>query len=113
VGDTATDRLAAGVPLRLPAPQDIAAGSPVVLSVRPEQLVLSPVATAESWTIEPGLSLPLGSQLIHVARTVDGAAIKIVEPRRRAPAETQRRFCALAADARPSLFPRSTPSATE
>jgi putative spermidine/putrescine transport system ATP-binding protein len=112
-GDTATVGLDAGVTLRLPAPQGIVAGSPVVLSVRPEQLVLSPVATAESWAIEPGLSLPLGSQLIHEARTIDGAAIKIVEPRRRTPAEAQRRFCALAPDARPSLFLRSTPSATE
>ena len=113
VGDTATVALDAGVTLRLPASPGIAAGSPVVLSVRPEQLVLSPVATADSWPIEPGLSLPLGSQLIHEARTVDGAAIKIVEPRRHMPTEVPRRFCALAADARPSLFPRSTPSATE
>jgi putative spermidine/putrescine transport system ATP-binding protein len=97
----------------LPAPQGIAAGSPVVLSVRPEQLVLSPVATIDSWAIEPGLSLPLGSQLIHEARTVDGAALKIVEPRRHTPTEVPRRFCALAADARPSLFPRSTLTATE
>ena len=113
VGDTATVALDAGATLRLPAAQGLAAGSLVVLSVRPEQLVLSPVATAESWTIEPGLSLPLGSQLIHEARTADGAAIKIVEPRRRAPTEAQRRFCALAPDVHPSLFPRSTPSLTE
>jgi len=117
VGDTATVALDAGATLRLPAPsgndQSIEKGTPVILSVRPEQLVLSPVATADSWPIEPGLSLPLGSQLVHEARTVDGAALKIVEPRRRTASETQRRFCALAADARPSLFPRSSPSATE
>jgi putative spermidine/putrescine transport system ATP-binding protein len=113
VDDTATVALDAGVTLRLPTSPGIATGSLVVLSVRPEQLVLSPVATADSWAIEPGLSLPLGSQLIHEARTVDGAAIKIVEPRRHMPSEVPRRFCALAADARPSLFPRSTPSATE
>jgi putative spermidine/putrescine transport system ATP-binding protein len=110
---TATIALAAGATLRLPAPAGIAMGSPVVVSVRPEQLVLSPVATADSWTIEPGLSLPLGSQLIHEARTVDGAAIKVVEPRRHMPSERPRRFCSLAADARPSLFPRTAPSATE
>ncbi|GEP55396.1 ABC transporter ATP-binding protein [Reyranella soli] len=113
VGDTAMVELGAGATLRLPAPQGIAAGSPVVLSVRPEQLVLSPIATTDSWAIEPGLSLPLGSQLIHEARTVDGAALKIVEPRRHTPTEVPRRFCALATDARPSLFPRSTPTATE
>ena len=113
VGDAATVALDAGATLRLPAPRGIVAGSSVILSVRPEQLVLSPVAAAESWPIEPGLSLPLGSQLIHEARTTDGMALKVVEPRRRAPSEVQRRFCALAPDARPSLFLRSTPSATE
>ena len=76
-----------------------------MLSVRPEQLVLSPVATADSWPIEPGLSLPLGSQLVHEVRTVDGAALKIVEPRRRAAGEAQRRFCALARRRPPFSFP--------
>jgi putative spermidine/putrescine transport system ATP-binding protein len=113
VGDTATVTLDAGATLRLPAAPGIAPGAPVILSVRPEQLVLSPVATVDSWPIEPGLSLPLGSQLVHEARTACGTALKIVEPRRRVAGEGQRRFCALAADARPSLFPRSTPSATE
>ncbi|WP_422002131.1 ABC transporter ATP-binding protein [Reyranella sp.] len=109
VGDMATVVLDAGATLRLPAPAGIGADGLVVLSVRPEQLVLSSVATAGSWPIEPGLSLPLGSQLVHEARTADGAALKIVEPRRRTPAEGQRRFCTLAADAHPSLFPRSSP----
>jgi putative spermidine/putrescine transport system ATP-binding protein len=113
VGDTATVALDAGVTLRLPAPQGIAAGSLVILSVRPEQLVLSQVATADSWPIEPGLSLPLGSLLVHEARTAGGTALKIVEPRHRTASETQRRFCALAPDTRPSLFPRSMHSATE
>ena len=67
-------------------------------------------ATAGQLAVEPGLSLPLGSQLVHEARAADGTALKIVEPRSaRAASEAQRRFCALAADARPSLFPRSTP----
>src|SRR4029453_14117786 len=112
VGDIATVALDAGATLRLPAP-GIAAGSPVIVAVRPDRLVLSRVAGADSWPIEPGLSLPLGSQLVHEARAACGTALKIVEPRRRAASEVHRRFCALAADARPSLFPRSTPSATE
>jgi len=112
VGDTATVALEAGATIHVPT-QGIAAGSAVILSVRPEQLVLSPVASAESWPIEPGLSLPLGSQLVHEARAACGTALKIVEPRRRTGSDAQRRFCALAPDARPSLFPRSTSSATE
>ncbi len=84
-----------------------AAAAPLGVDVRLDR------QTPESWPIEPGLSLPLGSQLIHEARTNGGTTLKVVEPRRRAPAEVQRRFCALAPDARPSLFLRSTPSATE
>jgi len=113
VGDTAMVTLDAGATLRLPAPAGVAPGTPVVLSVRPEQLVLLPVASAESWPIEPGLSLPLGGQLVHEARTAGGTALKIVEPRRHAAGPSERRFCALAADARPTLFPRPTSSATE
>ena len=106
-GATATVALDSGATLNLPVPAGIAAGAPILLSVRPEQLALSAEASAESWPIVPGLSLPLGSQIIHEARTSDGVALKIVEPRLRAPAGV-RRFCALAPDARPSLFPRST-----
>ncbi len=109
----ATVALDAGASLRLPAADGIAAGAAVLLSVRPEQLALSSVATPGSWPIQPGLSLPLGSQIIHEARTADGVALKIVEPRLRAPAGAARGFCALAPDARPSLFPRSPQSATE
>jgi putative spermidine/putrescine transport system ATP-binding protein len=113
VGDTATVALEAGATVRLPAPEGIAPGTSILLSVRPEQLVLSSAPTAESWPIDPGLSLPLGSQLVHEARTADGTNLKIVEPRRRTASDVQRRFCTLAPDARPSLFPRSTQSATE
>ena len=106
-GGTATIDLAAGATLVLPAPPDALAGSPVLLSVRPEQLELRDGGGPGCWPVEPGLSLPLGAQLVHEARTVDGAALKIVEPRRPGPPAPPRRFCALAAEARPSLFPRS------
>jgi putative spermidine/putrescine transport system ATP-binding protein len=109
----ATVALDTGATLRLPAAKGIASGTPVFVSVRPEQLVLAASPTADSWPIDVGLSLPLGSQLVHEARTADGTAIKIVEPRRRSPTEVSRRFCLLAPDARPSIFPRSTRSATE
>ncbi len=107
-GQIATVSLDAGATLHLAAPDGIAAGSLALISVRPEQLVLSAVATAGSWPVEPGLSLPVGAQLIHEARMSDGTALKIVEPRLQAPTDAARRFCTLAADARPSLFPRST-----
>ena len=107
-GGTATVTLDAGATLELPAPAGTGAGANVLLSVRPEQLTLSAVPGPGFWKIEPGLSLPLGGQLVHEARTTDGVALKIVEPRLAAPIATARLHCGLAADARPSLFPRST-----
>ncbi|MDP1751168.1 MAG: ABC transporter ATP-binding protein [Reyranella sp.] len=107
-GGTATVALDAGAMLRLPSPAGLSSGAPVMLSVRPEQLALSQVPGPESWRIERGLSLPLGAQLVHEARTADGASLKIVEPRRASPADAARIYCTLAADARPTLFPRPT-----
>ena len=103
---TATVSLDAGASLVLPAPQGFDAGQPILLSVRPEQLALSAVGGPEAWKVDPGLSLPIGAQLVHEARTVDGAALKIVEPRRPTGTEAGRIYCTLASDARPSLFPR-------
>jgi putative spermidine/putrescine transport system ATP-binding protein len=100
--------LDAGATLQLPAPPGLGVGAAVLLSVRPEQLALSAVPGPTSWRIEPGLSLPLGAQLVHEARAADGSPLKIVEPRRPAAAAAGRVYCALAADARPSVFPRST-----
>ena len=105
----ATVALDAGASLRLPAADGIAAGAAVLLSVRPEQLALSPVATPGSWPIQPGLSLPLGSQIIHEARTSDGVALKIVEPRLRAPAGAARGFCAPGARCPSLAFPAFHP----
>jgi putative spermidine/putrescine transport system ATP-binding protein len=107
-GGTATVSLDAGALLQLPAPTGLALGSAILLSVRPEQLVLSTVPGPAHWRVEPGLSLPLGGQLVHEVRAADGVALKIVEPRLAAPNSGARVYCGLAADARPSLFPRST-----
>ena len=85
-----------------------ARGTTVLLSVRPEQLTLSAIPGPGRWKVEPGLSLPIGSQLVHEARTADGTALKIVEPRLATQAPAGRVYCGFTADARPSLFPRST-----
>jgi putative spermidine/putrescine transport system ATP-binding protein len=104
----ATVALDAGATLRLPAPAGLSVGAPILLSVRPEQLVLSSVPGPECWRVEPGLSLPLGAQLVHEARTVDGVPLKIVEARRATPLGPPRIYCMLTEDARPAFFPRST-----
>ena len=106
-GGTASIALDAGATLQLPS-SGLGAGTPVLLSVRPEQLSLSGVPGPELWKVEPGLSLPLGGQLVHDVRCADGTALKIVEPRVAAPASAGRFYCGLSAEARPSLFPRST-----
>jgi putative spermidine/putrescine transport system ATP-binding protein len=108
----ATVALEAGATLRLPAAAGLGVGEPILLSVRPEQLALTETAAPSHWPIEPGLSLPLGGQLVHEARTKDGSALKIVEPRHSA-SQSTRLFCALALDARPSLFPRTNLSTME
>ena len=82
VGDIATVALDAGATLRLPAPQGIAAGaSCIAVGAARAARAVAGRRRADSWPIEPGLSLPLGSQLVHEARTADGTALKIVEPR--------------------------------
>ena len=103
----ATVTLDAGATVVLPARTDLAVGAPILLSVRPEQLELASAPTPDTWKIVPGLSLPLGAQLVHEARTADGVPLKIVEPRRVASDTGPRPYCRLAPDARPSLFPRS------
>jgi putative spermidine/putrescine transport system ATP-binding protein len=103
----ATVSLCAGALLRLPAAPGLSVQSEVLLSVRPEQLTLLAEPGPATWRIEPGLSLPLGGQLMHEVRTADGTTLKIAEPRLTA-ATGSRLHCGLAADARPSLFPHST-----
>ena len=73
------------------ATADIATGSPVLLSVRPEQLELRDVAGAGCWPVEPGLRLPLGAQLVHEARTGDGAKRVQRGPMSSAPSRGTRR----------------------
>ena len=105
---TATVALEAGASLNLSAPAGIGVGAPVLISVRPEQLALSSVPGPDAWKIVPGLALPIGAQLVHEARTADGTSLKIIEPRRTVMSDAARTYCTLAADARPTLFPRST-----
>ena len=79
--------------LRLPAPTGIARRRRRrCCPSGPSSSRCRPSPTPGSWPIEPGLSLPLGSQLVHEARTADGAALKIVEPRLRAPAGASARL---------------------
>ena len=92
----------------LPAPAASGAGAAVLLSVRPEQLALSSDARPRTLA---GRARPQPADRradsSTRSRTADGASLKIVEPRlARAATGAARVYCGLAADARPSLFPR-------
>ncbi len=105
-GGMAAVRLAAGATLAVPVDAAIAPGTPVLLTVRPEQLVLHAEAGEGCIPVALGLALPLGGLTIREARTEDGATLRLTEPRRGAiPALGARGFVALAPAARPTLFP--------
>jgi len=109
-GQSTTVALDAGGTVRVDGTPALAVGEGALLSIRPEQLVLSTSATAGSWPIEPGLSLPLGAQLVHEVRTRDGLTLKIVEPRLHSAGPGPRAFCALAPDAPPDFVPAFNPA---
>ena len=87
----------------------------VVLSVRPEQLALSPVAGRRAGRSSRASACRWARSSCTRSRTADGTALKIAEPRLAAPhgERPAPSICGLAPDARPSLFPRSTHAATE
>jgi putative spermidine/putrescine transport system ATP-binding protein len=83
-------------------------GQKVLVTVRPDQLVLQQDDDAAAIPVSLALSLPIGGELIHDVDTAHGATLKIAAPRR--PGEEIKTsgamFCALAPHARPILFPQ-------
>lgn len=73
--------LDAGARLELPAMNGLAAGQRVTVSVRPEQLALSPQPSDASWPVKLGLHMPIGPTVIHQAWTQDGVELKITAAR--------------------------------
>jgi putative spermidine/putrescine transport system ATP-binding protein len=101
-----TVKLDAGAIVDLAVPHAPKAGARVLLSVRPEQLVLASEPAPDRFPVTLGLAVPLGGLTIREARTRDGAPLRLTETRRGAIADRGRAgFCMLAPDARPALFP--------
>jgi putative spermidine/putrescine transport system ATP-binding protein len=101
--------LEAGARLAVPTDRVFAAGAPVVLSARPEQLCLHDEPSAERWRVHRRLAVPLGPNTIHDLETGDGTTLKLVEPRLGVALEMGgEAWCALRAEARPGLFDRAT-----
>lgn len=79
----------------------------VVITIRPEQLVLVDEPHSGAFAVEHMLSLPLGGTLIHDVETSKGTTIKVAAPRRvgEAAPTLGPTHCALAENALPVLFP--------
>ncbi len=85
-------------------------GAPVLVSVRPEQMMLADEAAPDRFPVELKLSLPIGGALIHDVTAPGGEALKVAVPRRPGTLSTGpgHAFAALAPHARPSLFPAAS-----
>ncbi|MDP3548412.1 MAG: ABC transporter ATP-binding protein, partial [Phreatobacter sp.] len=94
----------------LPSKGRFEAGSPVLVSVRPEQMMLADEAAPDRFPVELKLSLPIGGALIHDVTAAGGEALKVAVPRRPGALSTGpgTAFAALAPHARPSLFPAAS-----
>ena len=105
-GDLLRVGLDAGVELCLPRTQPFRTDDRVTVSVRPEQLTLSPSQQDGYWPVEVGMSLPMGATMVHEAWTIDRTAIKVTSPRRGdCTLFSGKQWCGLVPDARPSIFP--------
>jgi putative spermidine/putrescine transport system ATP-binding protein len=101
--------LDAGARVAVATDRVFAAGAPVVLSVRPEQLCLHTEPGPERWRVQRRLAVPLGPNTIHDLETRNGTTLKLVEARLGVPVETSTEaWCAVRPDARLALFDRPT-----
>jgi len=105
-GATCEVRLRQGPTVAARAVHDFAAGASVIVSVRPEQLVLAAEPAEDRFPVEVVMSLPMGGNVIHDVITCDGTAVKI-EARRDGtplPEPGQRLFCGLSPGTLPNAF---------
>ena len=103
-------RLAVGATLPCKT-QHLPQGKPVQVSIRPEQLMLVRDAAPDRFPVTLMLSLPIGGQLIHDVAAADGTTLKIATARHPGDASSLPGswHCGLTPEARPSIFPYSTP----
>lgn len=101
-------RLASGTLWPVASRRRFAVGDAVLVTIRPEQLELVEQPGPATIPVSLKLSLPIGGELIHDVETAGGEAFKVAAPRRpgTAIAGMAAAHCALAAHARPILFPQ-------
>ncbi|MGH7324607.1 MAG: ABC transporter ATP-binding protein [Candidatus Rokuibacteriota bacterium] len=110
VGETQVE-LDAGATLTIPVWTEMPEGARVVMSARPEHLVLHEAPGPERWSVDFRLSIPLGALTVHDVTTRDGASVKVTEQRAgppRAHAPGTRLYCGLVAPSAVSLFAAPT-----
>ena len=102
--------LEAGATWTLAAKGRFEVGAPVLVSVRPEQMVLADEPAPGRLPVSLKLSLPIGGALIHDVTAAGGEQLKVAVPRRPGTLAVQpgEAFAALAPHARPSLFPAAS-----
>ncbi|MBI0434633.1 ABC transporter ATP-binding protein [Roseomonas sp. KE0001] len=99
-------RLDVGATVTVPSQRGFALGERVLLSARPEHLMLHPDApeTAGSWPARLRLSLPLGPALVHDVEA-GNTELKLHQARHGAPPSPGPVRIGLSPGARPALFP--------
>lgn len=103
--------LDAGGVIAVPARAGLQIGDKVTVSIRPEQLLLSPEPSAARWPVDLDMSLPLGPTVVHQVSTRDRVALKVAASRNGGPSTVSSPvWCGLRPEVRPVVFPYSSPS---
>ena len=105
--ESGTDVIAldAGSEIALPTSATFSRGARVVVSVRPEHLILDSERREGYWPVEIGLNLPLGPTLVVEAWTKDRTALKVTMPRLAQRSTQGTAWCGLRPEAIPTIFP--------
>lgn len=97
--------LNAGARLSVATDKSFPLSAEVVISVRPEQLVLHDAQAPSRWPVRRRLAVPIGPNAIHDLEMRDGTTLKLAEPRLgRSTVSGHAAWCAIKPEARPAIF---------
>ncbi|PHY05694.1 MAG: Fe3+/spermidine/putrescine ABC transporter ATP-binding protein [Alcaligenaceae bacterium] len=98
--------LDAGAEIKIVTNTQFELGAKVIVSARPEHLMLTSEPSPCAWPVDIGLTLPLGPTLVIEAWTKHRSALKVTMPRLGHQPQKGAVWCALRKDALPSVFPQ-------
>ena len=97
--------LDAGARLSVATDKSFQPSAAVVISVRPEQLVLHDAQAPSRWPVRRRLAVPIGPNAIHDLEMRDGTTLKLAEQRLGDIADSgHAAWCAIKPEARPAIF---------